>query len=256
MVGSSPGEATRMVSPATRARGSKGARNAVGAALIRSGPRGPESQAMARNEKRQPDTVAEVDPDVARLLGLRPADAEDMPEIAELDGQGEMTDSRIYAGELEARVADSDQPDESPAENIESFAVDGLRAGETDDAGEAAEEGLTWVPPTDPPTVPGELGEPEIAAGFGTSATDEPYDIDHEGEALSPYDDVEARVLEALRADAATSTLVDGLTVEAEGGAVTIDGEIDDLEDEDAIVAVAERVEGVAGAVSRLRLRS
>jgi hypothetical protein len=245
-----------MVSPATRARGSKGARNAVGATLIRSGPRGPESQAMAHNERRQPDTVAEVDPDVARLLGLRPADAEDMPEIAELDGQGEMTDSRIYAGELEARVADSDQPDESPAENIESFAVDGLRAGETDDAGEAAEEGLTWVPPTDPPTVPGELGEPAIAAGFGTSATDEPYDIDHEGEALSPYDDVEARVLEALRADAATSTLVDGLTVEAEGGAVTIDGEIDDFEDEDAIVAVAERVEGVAGAVSRLRLRS
>jgi len=210
---------------------------------------------MAHNERRQPDTVADVDPDVAQLLGLRSADAEDMPEIVELDGQGEMTDTRIYEGELEARVADSDQPDESPAENIESFAVDGFRAGETDDAGEAAEEGLTWVPPTDPPVVPGDLGEPEIAAGFGTSATDEPYDTDHEGEALSPYDDVEARVIEALRADAATSALADGLAIEAEGGAVTIDGEIDDVEDEDAIVAVAERVEGVAGAVSRLRLR-
>jgi osmotically-inducible protein OsmY len=68
-------------------------------------------------------------------------------------------------------------------------------------------------------------------------------------------DDVEERVLEALRADAATSALADGLTIEAEGGAVTIAGDVDDVDDEGAIVAVAERVEGVAGAVSRLRLR-
>ena len=210
---------------------------------------------MADKDRHQPDTVAEVDPDVAQLLGLRAADAEAMPEITELDGQGEITDTSIEEGGLEARAPGSDQPDESPAENIEGYAVDGLRDGETDDPREAAEEGMTWVPPTDPPTIPGELGEPEIAAGFGTTATDEPYDPDHEGEALSPYDDVEARVLEALRADAATSPFADRLTVEAEGGAVTIDGEIDDLDDEDAVVAVAERVAGVAGAVSRLRLR-
>jgi BON domain len=210
---------------------------------------------MGQNDKQQPDTVAEVDPDVAQLLGLRSSDAEAMPEITELDGQGQITDTRIYEGELEARVPGSDQPDESAAENIEGYAVDGFRDGETDDPGEAAEEGLAWVPPTDPPTVPGDLGQPEIGAGFGTSALDEPYDPDHEGEALSPRDDVEARVLEALRADAATSALAAGLTIEAEGGAVTIDGEIDDVDDEDAIVAVAERVAGVAGAVSRLRLR-
>jgi hypothetical protein len=210
---------------------------------------------MADDDRDQPDTVAEVDPDVAQLLGLRSADAEAMPEITELDGQGEMTDTRIYEGELEARVPGSDQPDEGRAENIESYAADGFRDGETDDPNEAAEEGLTWVPPTDPPVVPGESGDPQVAAGFGTTATDEPYDIDHEGEVVLAGDDVEARVLEALRADAATSTLADGLTVEAEGGAVTIDGEIDDVDDEDAIVAVAERVAGVAGAVSRLRLR-
>jgi hypothetical protein len=132
---------------------------------------------------------------------------------------------------------------------------DGFRDGETHDAREAAEEGLAWVPPMDPPVIPGERGDPEIATGFGTSAIDEPYDLDHEGEALSPYDDVEARVREALRADSTTSGLSDGLSVEAEGGAVTIGGEIEDLDDEDAILNVAERVTGVAGAVSRLRLR-
>jgi hypothetical protein len=211
---------------------------------------------MADTQERQPDTVAEVDPDVAQLLGLRPPDAEPMPDASELDGQGEMTDTRIYEGELEARAPDSDQPDESLAESLEGLAVDGFRDGETDDPNEAAEEGFTWVPPTDPPTIPGEHGEPEVAAGFGTTATDEPYDPDHEGEPLSPYDDVEARVLEALRADAATSPLVDGLTVDAEGGAVTIDGEVDDVDDEDAILAVAERVDGVVEAVSHLRLRA
>lgn len=211
---------------------------------------------MAQKQHTEPDTRAEVDPDVAQLLGLRPTDADPIPEITELDGRGEITDTRIYEGELEARTADSDQPDETAAENIEGYAVDGFRDGETDDAGEAAEEGLTWVAPTDPPVIPGERGDPQIAAGFGTSATDEPFDADHAGELLSPHDELEQRVLEALRADAATSALADRLTIEAEGGAVTIDGEVDDLDDEDAIVGVVEEVAGVAGAVSRLRLGS
>lgn len=193
---------------------------------------------------------------MAQLLGLRSPDAEAMPEIAELDGQGEMTDTRIYEGELESRTLGSDQPDEAPEENIESLAADGFRDGETDDPGEAAEEGLAWVPPTDPPVVPGDQGQPEIGAGFGTSADDEPFDRDHPGSLLSPHDEVEGRVLEALRANAATSALVDRISIDAEGGALTIRGEVDDTEDEDAIVAVAESVQGVAGAVSRLRLRA
>jgi hypothetical protein len=244
-----------MVLPDRRGHASQGGRNAPNARVIRAPPPTADPQGMAQ-KRTQPDTRADVDPDVAQLLGLRSADAEAMPEITELDDQGAMTDTRIYEGELESRTPDSDQPDESPAENIESYAVGGFRDGETDDPNEAAEEGLTWVPPTDPPIVPGERGEPEIAAGFGTTATDEPFDADHAGEPLSPHDELEERVLEALRANAQTSTLVDGLSIDAEGGAVTIDGEIDDVDDEDAILAVAEEVDGVAGAVSRLRLRS
>jgi hypothetical protein len=211
---------------------------------------------MAQKQDIQPDTRAEVDPDIAELLGLRPTDADSIPDATELDDRGEITDTRIYEGELESRTPGSDQPDESAGENLEGYAVDGFRAGETDDAGEAAEEGLTWVAPTDPPVIPGERGDPRIAAGFGTTATDEPFDADHAGELLSPRDELEERVLEALRADAATSVLADRLTIEAKGGAVTIDGEVDDLDDEDAIVGVVEEVAGVAGAVSRLRLGS
>ena len=203
-----------------------------------------------------PDTVAEVDPDVAQLLGLRPVDAGPLPSADELDTLGEITDTRIYQGDLEARPPDGDQPDEGQAANLESLLDSELRDGETDDPNEAAEEGLTWIPPTDPPVRAGEDGEPEVAAGFGTSARDEPFDADHHGALLSPHDEVELRVLEALRADASTSGLVDRLTIDVEGSRVTISGEVEDLLDEEALLAVAEAVPGVATAASRLRITS
>jgi hypothetical protein len=202
------------------------------------------------------DAVTEVDPDVAQLLGLRPPDSPSMPTADEVDTLGEITDTRIYQGDLEARPAGSDQPDEDPAANIEMLEAQELRDGETDDPNEAAEEGLTWIPPVDPPVRVGDDGQIEVAAGFGTTASDEPFDPDHRAEALSPHDEVEARVLEALRANAATSSLVDRLALDAEGGQVVISGEVDDLTDEDAVLAVAEDVAGVVTAVSRMRIAS
>ena len=201
-----------------------------------------------------PDTVAEVDPDVAQLLGLRPADAEPIQSADELDTMGEMTDTRIYEGELEARPPDSDQPDESQAANLESLVATELRDGETDEPGEAAEEGLTWVPPTDPPIRTDARGDAEVAAGFGTTAQDEPFDADHHGSALSAVDEVESRVLEALRADAATTDLADGVSVDAEGSRVVLRGTVPDIEDEDNVVAVVEDVTGVAEVVSRIEV--
>src|SRR5215218_9114128 len=94
--------------------------------------------ASETEEPRQPDTAAEVDPDVAQLLGLRPADADAIPTADEVDTGGEITDTRIYQGDLEARPPDSDQPDESQAENLESLVATELRDGETDDPNEAA----------------------------------------------------------------------------------------------------------------------
>ncbi|NJD26855.1 MAG: hypothetical protein FIA92_00985 [Chloroflexi bacterium] len=203
----------------------------------------------------QPDTREGVDPTVAELAGLRAPDAEAYATEDEIDDLGEITPTRIYEGELESRAPDSDQPDETGAENLESLLEDEYREGETDDAGEAAEEGLTWIPPTDPPIIVDERGNAEIAAGFSTSAGDEPFDADHHGEALHAVDEVEARVLDALEANAATSEVVDGLTIDVEGGRAIIGGLVDDLEDEDAVVAVAASVPGIREAVSRLRIR-
>lgn len=208
----------------------------------------------ARARPEAPDTAAEVDPDVARLLGMRPADADPMPSADEIDSLGDITDTRIYEGELEARPPDSDQPDDDRSENLESLAATELRDGETDDANEAAEEGLTWVPPIDPPLRVDDDG-PEVAAGFGTTATDEPFDQDHHGQAMFAVDEIEARVLEALRAHAATAGLADALAIDAEGARVIVAGSVDDLDDEDAVVSVVEAVSGVSEVVSRLEVR-
>jgi hypothetical protein len=207
----------------------------------------------ARTRPEVPDTAAEVEPDVAQLLGMRPADGDAMPSSDEIDSLGDITDTRIYDGELEARPPDSDQPDDRH-ENLESLAATELRDGETDDATEAAEEGLTWVPPIDPPLRIDDDG-PELAAGFGTTATDEPFDQDHHGQAMFAVDEIEARVLEALRADAATAGLADGIAIDAEGARVIVAGSVDDVQDEEAVVAVVEAVSGVREAVSRLEVQ-
>ena len=118
------------------------------------------------------DQLAEADPELRALAGFRPdpADVGDPFGIDEVDDLGEMTDTRIYEGDLEARPPDSDQPDEPIEENVESLEALELRAEETDDLGEAAEEGFVWIPPTDPPVVPGDYAQPEVAGGFSTTS--------------------------------------------------------------------------------------
>jgi hypothetical protein len=209
-----------------------------------------QSQIDTPSDRGQPDTRSEVDPDVATLLGLRPAGAGDVPDADELDDLGQMTDTAVYEGELASREPGSDQPDE---ERLESILAEEARAGETDNPDEAAEEGLTWVPPTDPPVIASDApGGAEVAAGFGVTAEDEPFDADHHGEVLPADDERTARVEEALRADARTSTFADDLIVDSDGGLVRLEGVVADLDDEDAAIAVAEEVPGVTDVVSEI----
>ncbi|HEY2915619.1 MAG TPA: BON domain-containing protein [Candidatus Limnocylindrales bacterium] len=201
-----------------------------------------------------PDTRQEVDPDVAELLGLRPADAGDLPDLREIDDSQQTTDTAIDEGELTSREPGSIQPDVA---HFESLADDEARAGETDDPEEAAEEGLAWIPPTDPPVILGRDAAgaaAEVAAGFGTTAEDEPFDADHHGELLYASDERTARVEEALRADARTSAFADRIEVEADGDQVRLSGSVDDLDDEDDAIAVAEAVTGVVEVVSQLEV--
>jgi hypothetical protein len=192
--------------------------------------------------------------DIEQLMGVDEGRNDAVFPVESVDDLGQMTDTRIYEGELEARPPDSDQPDEPLAENLEFLEALELRAEETDDPNEAAEEGLTWVPPPDPPVIAGADGNPEIASGFGTTSIDEPFDADHHGEPMWGEDEVTARVLDALRADALASQYVDDLQIESAGAVVRISGIVDDLEDEEQILAVASDVTGVSEVRSRIRV--
>jgi BON domain-containing protein len=205
------------------------------------------------------DPVSEVvgDEDVRELAGFRDADDEGEPVGRdEVDDLGTITDTDIYEGELESRTADSDQPDEPVGENIETLVEREFRAGETKDPNVAAEEGMVWIPPSDPPVVPGDDAQPVVAAGFGVTSGEEPFDADHHGESVGDEDERTERVLDALRSDASTSVLVDGLSVDTEGGRVFVSGEVDDVDDEDNVLDVASRATGVVDVVSRIRIRS
>ena len=126
------------------------------------------------------------------------ADAETRAYVEQIQAlQGEELpddqDGAIEPDELEARRRPSqteidhgaapDDPDDdiATAGSLDGLALDGLRDGETDDPIAAAEEGLSYVPPTDPPIQP----------------LDEPGAMEET--------DLAGRIRDALRADAATA---------------------------------------------------
>jgi hypothetical protein len=167
------------------------------------------------------------------------------------DSEREFNDTAEYEGEPEIDPAGAD------AVRIEDLAEIELREGETANPDVAAEEGLTWVPPIDPPVVP-DLDDPQgakVAAGFGTTAEDEPLDSSHRSADLTSEDDFTARIREALEADAATTAYADSLVIGTRGGTIVVRGLVDDIDDTDNIVDVITRVPGVDEVVEELEVR-
>ncbi|HET8786144.1 MAG TPA: BON domain-containing protein, partial [Candidatus Limnocylindrales bacterium] len=141
---------------------------------------------------------------------------------------------------------------------IDELDLEDLREGETDDPGVAAEEGLTYVPPIDPPVVADAEAEDgiEIAAGPAVSAESDPYDQSHRGIELDFESELTTRIREALRADSQTSVLEDRLIIGTRGSVAVIRGIVDDIEDSDAIVEVVSRVRGITDVVDQTELAS
>jgi hypothetical protein len=197
-------------------------------------------------------------PDQRPLLEQsEPEETESQPDdSSSIVGTGDLVDSEDgltgqerYEGYLEAGVDPS-------GDSLDGLATDELRAGETIDPLIAAEEGLAWIPPTDPVVVPDDSPEGlRVAAGFGSTALDEPYDADHHSELLPAEDEVTDRIREALRADASTSGYADSLRIDTEGGVVEVRGLVDDILDSDNIVAVVSEVSGVVQVRVDIRVR-
>jgi hypothetical protein len=199
----------------------------------------------------------DVEPEdkLRQLMGDRaPEDQGALFDANDINDLGELTSTGVYEGELAAGV-DDDLPGD--AENLELLTELELREGETDDPMEAVEEGMTYIPPTDPPTVPGGgYTDAEVASGLGLTSRADPYDADHHSSFLPGDDEISARVREALHADAATTHFADRIAVETRGGVVVLRGLVDDLDDGDNALAVAEYVAGVVEVQDELRVRA
>jgi hypothetical protein len=194
--------------------------------------------------------------DVAQLATIR--DSVDQESAVFNDDEvehvrSEDTHVRTYEGYLEAGSPGTARDGE---ESVDLLLESELREDETENPHEAAEEGLAWIPPVDPPVVPADNGQIEVAAGFGTSATDEPFDVDHHGSFELGLDERTERVREALVANAQTTNLVDRLEFDTIGSRVVVAGVVDDIDDEDEVLAVISDVEGVTDVVSRIRVAS
>ena len=149
----------------------------------------------------------------------------------------------LYQGDTDANQIRG----EGGAESYDTLIEQELRAGETSDVMDAVEEGLTYVPPIDPPIVIDE-DDPEsieIANGFAVSSRD---DSDLEGgddTAHMAGDDMINVVKRALRRDSLTTHLASRLHIATMNGTVIVRGEVDDLDDTDNIVAVISDLPGV-----------
>ncbi len=162
-------------------------------------------------------------------------DDEDIEQLQDIT----MTD--VYQGET-----DVNQERSEASESLGMLESLELREGETDDVMVAVEEGLTYVPPIDPP-IQIDQDDPEsiqVAAGFGLTA-DEPEIEGSFDSARTTEDDMVARVRRALLNDSMTSHLADRLQIVTVHGTVTLRGMVDDLDDTDNIVAVVSDIPGV-----------
>ena len=187
--------------------------------------------------------------DVRELLGEEEPDEQDgaitidevetarRPTMTELDEGASTIPDRRYA---------SEDADPGALMSLDSASDSELRDGETDDPLVAIEEGQTWVPPNDPPTVPSDDPQGiDVAAGTGVEGMDERYDDDHRSGDDLDESDLNGRIRKAIRNDAATSVLADRLEIAVVGSTAILRGVVDDVDDGDALAAVIEQVDGI-----------
>ncbi len=165
-------------------------------------------------------------------------------DVESLEG---ITVMDVYEGETDS----NQELVEGGAERFDLLVEQELRDGETDDAMEAVEEGLTYIPPIDPPitTDHDNLESIQVASGFAVSSDEfdspESLDVDDQERFFERGDDMTAMVRQALRADSATTHLADRLLIATINGTVIVRGLVDDLDDTDNIVAVIGELPGV-----------
>ena len=189
----------------------------------------------------------EFEEQLREMAGYRSADDQGLGVISasELETVGNQTVTDLYQMDNDER-SDMIDPEET---SLDDLTNPNLREGETDDVMEAIEEGLSYVPPIDPP-LQADPDSPDgiaIVNGFALDADEAGNEV-----VASLAKQVHVHLLH----DAATSLIAERIHVrETEPGYIELSGTIDDLTDEDMLLSVAEYVEGVEEVVSSLKVR-
>ena len=151
-----------------------------------------------------------------------------------------------------------DEP-RAPAEHLEpdfNEDIPLVGADMTTDTMVAVEEGIPYMPPTDPVVRPAKDDEYlEIVGGFGTTSMDEFPDASATtalGDAPPGDEDIRAQVLEALATDAATIDF--DIEAEVRNGVVRLRGRVPTLDDAELVEEVAGRVPTVVEVIEELEV--
>jgi hypothetical protein len=208
---------------------------------------------------RQPRTMLPDDDSLSLVEQVQALQGEELP--ADQDAVLEPDDFEARRQPTLTEVDHGAPPpggdDRSTIGSLDGLAIDDLREGETDDPIAATEEGLTYVPPVDPPTIASDDPQGiDVAAGTGVSGSTEPFDASHHSEGLPGDLEMTSRIREALRADAATAPYAEQLRVVTIGSRAIIRGVVDDIEDADTIVEVVDRVDGIREVTDETTLRT
>jgi hypothetical protein len=131
----------------------------------------------------------------------------------------------------------------------------GKGEGHTYNPQQAAEQGLTYTPPSDPPTVPSEdLQGAEIGAGFAPSMEDSDPDRQRLPDRIDDQDlDLQEDVYQALRYNSETAHLSDTRVLVNEG-VVSLFGTVPSEDDLGRIYSVISELEGVVRVVNHLQV--
>lgn len=130
------------------------------------------------------------------------------------------------------------------------------RTGRTYEPRKAVEEGLSYTPPRDPPTLPGEDDpqESEIAAGFASSMEDTDPDERVLPERIDKGDlEIQEDVGLALRYNSETAHLTDVVALVGQG-TVRLYGTVPDEDDIAQVYAIVSALEGVHRVISHLEV--
>lgn len=127
--------------------------------------------------------------------------------------------------------------------------------GHTYNPQQAADQGLTYTPPSDPATVPSDdLQGAEVAAGFAPSMEDSDPDQERLPDRIDDQDlDLQEDVYQALRYNSETAHLSDTRVLVREG-VVSLFGTVPSEDDLGRIYSVVSELDGVVRVVNHLQV--